>query len=85
MQLAPDLLHPPARAVGDCTEFCVMGFKPMKKHGQDGRATLLDTKFRTARAVGEEGEIWPRLDRSFRWGMLMFSYGCLLESGSGRS
>jgi hypothetical protein len=27
-----------------------MGFKPMKKHGQDGRATLLDTKFRTAPA-----------------------------------
>ena len=31
----------------DCTEFCGTGFKPVKKHGQDGRATLLDTKFRT--------------------------------------
>jgi hypothetical protein len=29
-------------------EFCGTGFKPVKKHGQDGRATLFDTKFRTA-------------------------------------
>jgi hypothetical protein len=32
----------------DCTEFCGTGFKPVKKHGQDGRATLFDTKFSIA-------------------------------------
>jgi len=33
-----------------------MGFKPMKKHGQDGRATLLDTKFRTAPVILSEAK-----------------------------
>jgi hypothetical protein len=40
------------RCYGDCKEFCGTGFQPVKKHGQDGRATLLDTEFRTAPVAG---------------------------------
>jgi hypothetical protein len=38
---------------GDCTEFCGMGFQPMRKHGQDGRATPRDTKIRTVPISGK--------------------------------
>ena len=40
----------------DCTEFCGTGFQPVKKNGQDGRATLLDTKFGTVPGGTAEGE-----------------------------
>lgn len=45
----------------DCTKFCVTGFQPVRKHGQDGCATSFDTKFRTApperRATGHAAAI----------------------------
>jgi hypothetical protein len=40
----------------DGTKFCGTGFQPVKKHGQEGRAPLLDTKLRTVpfRSVGAD-------------------------------
>ena len=48
VDLLPEATDPNRRADWGCTKFCGTGFKPMKKHGQDGRATLLDAKIRTA-------------------------------------
>jgi hypothetical protein len=42
------------------TDFCGTGFQPVKNHGQDGRATSLDTKIRTAPKTSPHSNSLPK-------------------------